>query len=303
MGPPVVQHLRYMENFFGFFRTAENKVIVLGAVKFPAKSSGLPGQPRSHHKKVGDIIVGPQQIQVEIRFKVGLKVFRKIRGHLILVRVDRVRLRIRRQRFGNPEQGLRGQKIVVIQQPHKLAPGHLQSFVGISGDAQVFLKIFHPDPLISAGVPPKYLLHPILAAAGIDDAQLPMGIGLFLYRQDHLLQKPGRRPVSGYRHADQRGILPLFLPLPLQLFRRRLVFFKPGAIRNLLRLHPLAQTDPEFFWTVMFQIAQPFLYIVRLQFFQITKPGIFTHLAPPGQYWSNSYRAFTTAAASSRVRL
>ena len=41
MGPPVIKDLRYMDHFPGLLHTAENEIIILGAVKFPAESRPL----------------------------------------------------------------------------------------------------------------------------------------------------------------------------------------------------------------------------------------------------------------------
>ena len=39
VGPPVIKDLRYMDHFPCLLHTAENEIIILGAVKFPAESA------------------------------------------------------------------------------------------------------------------------------------------------------------------------------------------------------------------------------------------------------------------------
>lgn len=56
-----------MHNLLGLLHTAENKIIILGTVKFPAKSAHFPYQLPSGNKKMADIIIGTKKINVKIR--------------------------------------------------------------------------------------------------------------------------------------------------------------------------------------------------------------------------------------------
>ena len=58
MGPPVIKDLRYMDHFPGLLHTAENEIIILGAVKFPAESAHCLHYGTSYHQKMADIIIG-----------------------------------------------------------------------------------------------------------------------------------------------------------------------------------------------------------------------------------------------------
>ena len=58
VGPPVIKDLRYMDHFPCLLHTAENEIIILGAVKFPAESAHCLHYGTSYHQKMADIIIG-----------------------------------------------------------------------------------------------------------------------------------------------------------------------------------------------------------------------------------------------------
>ena len=59
MGPPVIQDLGHMNYLPGSLCAAENKIIILRSVKFPAKTSRLLHHTSANHKKMADIIIRP----------------------------------------------------------------------------------------------------------------------------------------------------------------------------------------------------------------------------------------------------
>ena len=56
MASPVVQHLRDMHDLIGFFRTTENKIIILCPIKFLSQTAYLLHQLPLHNKLVTDIV-------------------------------------------------------------------------------------------------------------------------------------------------------------------------------------------------------------------------------------------------------
>ena len=57
MGTPVIKDFRNMSYFFRSFYTAEDKIMILGSVKFLTESSNLLYNGTSYHKKMADIVV------------------------------------------------------------------------------------------------------------------------------------------------------------------------------------------------------------------------------------------------------
>ena len=152
MSAPVVQDFRDMADHLCLFHTPENKVIVLRAVILSAKTTRLPNQRRPRHKKMGNIVIGPQKIQIKIRFKMGLKMLGKVCRYLIFIRINHIHQRIffplqmLVHHFHHPIERLRRQKIVMIQKPQKFSLCHGECFIGIFRDSQIFLQFFHFDP-------------------------------------------------------------------------------------------------------------------------------------------------------------
>ena len=73
---PMINDLRYMSDSAGSsLHTAENKVMILCPVKFLTETADLIHDSLADYKKVTDIVVGPQEIQVEIRFQMRLEMF------------------------------------------------------------------------------------------------------------------------------------------------------------------------------------------------------------------------------------
>ena len=66
-------------------KLAENKkeIVILGTVKLLPESSDFLNNASARHKEMTDIVIGAQQIQVEIRFQMRLKMFIQF-FHLIL---------------------------------------------------------------------------------------------------------------------------------------------------------------------------------------------------------------------------
>ena len=70
---------------YRFFHTPENQIVILRSVKFTSQTAHFFNQTFFYHTKMTDIIIRPQQIQIEIRFKMWLKMFFQICRHFVLI--------------------------------------------------------------------------------------------------------------------------------------------------------------------------------------------------------------------------
>ncbi len=71
----------------GFFYAAENKIIILCSVKFLPETSDFL-QYSSDNKKMADIVVGTQKVQVKIRFQMWLKMLVQFCCNLIFICIN-----------------------------------------------------------------------------------------------------------------------------------------------------------------------------------------------------------------------
>ena len=62
-----------MTDLLRFFGTPEDKIVVLGTVKFTAEHTDLFHQLSFCHKQMADIVDRAEQIQIEIRFEMRLE--------------------------------------------------------------------------------------------------------------------------------------------------------------------------------------------------------------------------------------
>lgn len=84
MRPPVVEYLRNVANPVRLLRAAQNKIIVLRTVILTIKSSDLLKKSSGYDQKMADVVIASQQIRIEIRLQVRLKVLTPITGNLVL---------------------------------------------------------------------------------------------------------------------------------------------------------------------------------------------------------------------------
>ena len=134
---PVVKHLGNVVNLSRRLHTPENKVIVLGSVKFLAESSCSGRQIVADHKQMADIVDAPKQINVKIRFKVGIEQRPAVHVHLVLVRVNHVCLRMLVDGLHHLVEGVGRKGIVVIRQHDKVSCRHIHGRVCIAGNSLV----------------------------------------------------------------------------------------------------------------------------------------------------------------------
>ena len=268
MCSPVIQDLRNMGHFPGYLHTAENKVMILCPVKFPAESSCLLHNASPDHKKMADIIIGPQKIQIKIRLEMRLKMFIQIRGHLIFIRIDAVCLFILTDRAHNLVKCIRRKKIVVIQKPDKFPRSHGKSSICIFCNAQIFFQVPHMDPAVPGGILIQQLNHRLILWTSVCDTELPVRIGLIDHGADHLLQKFYRSPVCRNYHTDHRPAGKMPFSLFLQCFFIWPVCLVPRSVGNLFRFKPFMQPNPEFLRPVVLQISEALLNRIGGKLFQ-----------------------------------
>ena len=128
----------------GFLRTAEDEIVVLGAVVLGALELLLfpadflhQGHPRAEDMR--DVVVGAKQVRVVVRLEVRAVVDVGRIHELVLVRVDDVDLRIRIDRLHDLEAGVLLHRIVVVREHDPVAGSHLDGLICIAGDTRVDL--------------------------------------------------------------------------------------------------------------------------------------------------------------------
>ena len=121
MRTPMIQDLRNMINTVCFFAAAQNKIKILGSVVFFPKFSDFIYNFLIYHKNMANIIIASQQIPVEIRLEMGVKIFLSIHGHLIFICIDNLRLALTIQRLNNLIQSIDFQYIIMVAEHNILA--------------------------------------------------------------------------------------------------------------------------------------------------------------------------------------
>mgnify|MGYP000178769324 CR=1 FL=1 len=92
MRPPMVKYLRNVANPIRLLRAAQNKIIVLRTVILTIKSSDLLKKSSGYDQKMADVVIASQQIRIEIRLQVRLKVLTPITGNLVLIGVEQLQI-------------------------------------------------------------------------------------------------------------------------------------------------------------------------------------------------------------------
>ena len=178
VGTPMVQNLRYMHHFPGFFHTTENKIIVLCSVKFPAESAHFFYKLPPHNKKVTDIVIGTKQINIKIWLQVRLKMLIQFSSHLILICVYCIPVLMLVQCIHNLVKSIWRKKIIMIQKPHKFSLCHGKCSIGVLCNPFIlseFLPAYSPVP---AAVFFQHFSHGLIFRTSIGNAKLPVLIGL-----------------------------------------------------------------------------------------------------------------------------
>ena len=268
---PVIQHLCHMSCFPGKFRTAQNKIIILGSVKILPESSCLLYHRILYTQKMSDIIVRTQQIRTEFRFKMGILMFQPLSCffHLIFIRVNNLHFRILIDQCDNLIKCFRSQQVVMIQKSNPGTCGHRQPLVGVSCNSKIFLQTMTVNPCfpVFTAVSAHCLCH-CFGRRGVHQTEFPVFIRLLPDRIQHFQQIFFRRLITGNHYAEQRaaGKFSALPPLAFQFFLTGPVFLEPWLIRHFLRLHFVTQPVPESLWSIMSEIPDSFFYFIGCDF-------------------------------------
>ena len=127
-------------------------------------------------------------------------------------------------------QRVRRHGVVVVRQHQEISRSHGNSRVGVVRNAPVSSQILVADPGVLFHIGPDDLFHVFSLGAAIRQTQLPLSVGLLHDGVQHHPQIAGRGLVQRHYNGKQRAIGHRILPLPLQLFLRRLGQFIPLAV-------------------------------------------------------------------------
>ena len=227
-----------MRHRTGSLRRPEDQIIVLRSVTGRIEAAGLPEKRRADRQKVADIVGARQIIRIKIRLEIRREEETARHGHLVLVRVDEIRLRIPVDRVHDlPERG-RIQHVVVVGKGDPLSLCLPDRGVGILRDASVFLQMDIADPALAGCGGPKEGAQRVRPAS-VRETELPLSVGLGPYRVNQLLQEGRRRVVKRNDEADQRFISetggPFRGPLRLRLLAVHCPFVVPGDRKRFSR--------------------------------------------------------------------
>ena len=213
---------------FCFFNAAEQKLVILCSVKFFFLTAHFLHQCLFHNQQMADIIVGTQQIKIEIRLEIWLITLGKITCHLVLICVNNLR-----PCFADPIrhfiEGIFRKQIIMVKQSNIIAVRQFHRCIRVVCDAQIFRKDLIFDTFIR-----KITVNDPFCLCGIStsvcNAQLPVRIGLCRHRFDHLPQENFRCFVNRNHNTDQRRILPDPFSLCFSLLIRQNIILTPLII-------------------------------------------------------------------------
>ena len=193
---------------------------------------------------MADVVIASQQIRIEIRLQVRLKVLTPITGNLVLIGVEQLRQRLlplpcRIQCAHHLKQRVRFKQIVMVEQSDIFTGRHRKRRIRIPRNARIFTQLLHADTRIFRRILLQKLPEPFLFGAAICKAELPVRVCLCLNRRDHLTQIALRCPIERNCDAERDRIGKFTRPLSLLLLFGRPMPGKPRAIRHLLRLQPV----------------------------------------------------------------
>ena len=255
-----------------FFYTTENEIMVLCTVKFLSKSSNFIHDGFTGHKKMADIVIGSQKIQIKIRLEMWLEMFTEVSRDLILICINNIQLPVFIEFLYDLIESIRCQKIIMVKESYKFSSCHGKRRIGISRDSEILIQISDTDSPVSGTIFLKNSCHCGVLRTSICNTEFPVRIRLIKKRLDHLTQKNLRCTKCRYCDTDLRRIAKLVFLLLLKFCRIRDICLIPRTIRNFFRFKTLMQTNPEFFWTIMLQITESFLNCVGIQFLKHTPP-------------------------------
>ena len=183
---------------------AQHELEVLDRVEGRIEAAGALGELAAHHQQVTDVH-RPERVggrPVGLEEGIGAVA---VPGELVGVGVDEVELGVIAERLGDPQQGIGGQHVVVVEEGDELPPRQRQGGVGRRGDAGVSLAQPDLDPLVAVPVALEHGPDLGRARAVVGDAQLPVRVALVAHRLDRLGEQPRIGLVGRHHDRDQRS--------------------------------------------------------------------------------------------------
>ena len=199
MDAPVVEHFGNVLDLGALRGQPQDEVVVLAALASLQKpSQSLQPRP-AHAHDVPHIVLRPLQRGGPLGFE-KRQAAPALLIELVLVGVDEVWSRRRIDGLRQPQQGLRREDVIVIEEHDKLALGQREGIVRGVDDVARRLAARHFDfvALILQRLQPLPRVRP--AGGVVADAKLPMPVPLALHGIDGRLQK--MRGGVMHRHDD-----------------------------------------------------------------------------------------------------
>ena len=189
-------------------RAAENKIVILRAVKLVAEAADRIEKLPLHHKQMADIVDAREQVGVEIRLEMRVEQRPAVHVKLVLVGVEHLAVRVLIHCRRHLKQRVLRQRIVMIRQNDEIALCHADGGVRVSGDAEIIAQVKKAETAVACGVLPHHPVHDFSLAlrASVCHADLPVFVGLRQNGIHHLPQIFFWRPVSRYHDRQKRLI-------------------------------------------------------------------------------------------------
>ena len=202
VGAPVVEDPRDVGDAVGVLHETEHEVIVLAAVESRLKAAELERQA----PPVDAEMAGVHQGVHVLRGPSGLDVTNEgaVVGHHVLVAVEHVEGGVGGDAVGDVLEGVGGEGVVVVQQGDVVAGGECEGGVGGFGDAAGGGVAGEVDAGVGGGVALQGGGDLGVGGAVVDQAQLPVGVGLVAHGGDGLLEHGQGWVVDGGEHRDER---------------------------------------------------------------------------------------------------
>ena len=250
MTAPVIQNLWNMDNFFRLFAAAENKIKILGSVKFFPEISRLLCHLSFYCKNMTDIIIIPETEQIKIRFKMRIKIMLSVHADLVLICVNHISILIINCLY-NLKQRIWLQSIVMITEHQVFPSGKLHGLIGVHRNTTVGFQLFITDPYLMSVIFFQKLMN-VFVRASVCQTKLPVSIGLFSDGLDQLLQIGKGRTVKRDHNTDQRlSVKRSMLLLPCLTPVQRMAF-QPLFIISLSVFLTVQKPVKKTFWFLLF---------------------------------------------------
>ena len=181
----------------------QDHVVILTSVTFLAESSHAIEQGTAEDRKMTNIVIGAKIVGGKIGLEMhrrDLLLVRAFKGHLVGVHEIGVLLA-----NGAHDLVERGgmQNVVVIKERDIVARRHIDAGVGVTRNAEVFLKLAIQNTRLALGKLSDVLANAcVRVVASVRQTQLPIRVGLRRDRRDHLVEKPLGRIVKRHQNAD-----------------------------------------------------------------------------------------------------